>query len=542
MTLDAVAGMTVRHGKVVAGASAGSVALLVDGCTRFETLGAGEPGALELPRTFAAEPGLCATAVVETRGPVFIGSFAEWQERYPRSAAIAADGGYASSATLPLIADGAVFAVLSFHFTAPVNFDEEYRALLTSVAQHCAQALDRARQYEAAERARADAEAANRSKDDFLSTISHELRTPLNAMLGWASMLRSGAVDASRTARAIDAIFTNATRQGRLIEELLDVSRIVAGRASFDLQTVDLGDNIRGAVEAMMPLATSKGVEIRVGSTPSVSVVADPRRLEQVFLNLLSNAVKFTPAGGRITVDVGLSNGTAQIAIADTGAGIPAAFVPHVFERFRQADSATTRSTGGLGLGLFIARQLVEAQGGTIQAASEGMDRGATFTVALPATAGTVLNPGASAAPARPALEERLPVLTGIRVLLVDDEPDAREVMAAALELCGAKVLSAASVRTALELLATDDVDLLLADIAMPGQDGYDLIREIRSMGSDRVSALPAAAVTAHARDDERDRALAAGFQMHLAKPVQPAALARAVATLASEKGTACSN
>ena len=542
VTLDAVAGMTVRHGKVVAGASAGSVALLVDGGTRFETLGAGEPGALELPRAFAAEPGLCATAAVETRCPVFIGSFAEWQERYPRSAAIAADGGYASSATLPLIADGAVFAVLSFHFTAPVNFDDEYRALLTSVAQHCAQALDRARQYEAAERARADAEAANRSKDDFLSTISHELRTPLNAMLGWASMLRSGAVDANRTARAIDAIFNNATRQGRLIEELLDVSRIVAGRASFDLQTVELGDNIRGAVEAMMPLATSKGVEVRVGATPSVSVVDDPRRLEQVFLNLLSNAVKFTPAGGRVAVDVELSNGTVQVEIADTGAGIPPAFVPHVFERFRQADSATTRSAGGLGLGLFIARQLVEAQGGTIQAASEGADRGATFTVVLPAAAGTVPHPGASTAPDRPAPEERLPVLTGIRVLLVDDEPDAREVMAAALELCGAKVFSAASVRTALELLATDDVDLLLADIAMPGQDGYDLIREIRSMGSERVSGIPAAAVTAHARDDERDRALAAGFQMHLAKPVQPAALARAVATLASEKGTECSN
>jgi CheY-like chemotaxis protein len=273
-----------------------------------------------------------------------------------------------------------------------------------------------------------------------------------------------------------------------------------------------------------------------------VSVVADPRRLEQVFLNLLSNAVKFTPAGGHIAVDVELSNGTVQVAITDTGAGIPPAFVPHVFERFRQADSAATRGAGGLGLGLFIARQLVEAQGGTIEAASEGTDRGATFTVVLPAAAGTVAHPGASTAPARPAPEERLPVLTGIRVLLVDDEPDAREVMAAALELCGAKVFSAASVRTALELLATDDVDLLLADIAMPGQDGYDLIREIRSMGSDRVSGIPAAAVTAHARDDERDRALAAGFQMHLAKPVQPAALARAVATLASEKGTACSN
>jgi CheY-like chemotaxis protein len=273
-----------------------------------------------------------------------------------------------------------------------------------------------------------------------------------------------------------------------------------------------------------------------------VEWVADARKVKQVVVNLLSNAVKFTPAGGRIAVDVELSNGTVQVAIADTGAGIPPAFVPHVFERFRQADSATTRSAGGLGLGLFIARQLVEAQGGTIQAASEGMDRGATFTVALPAAAGTAPHPGAPTAPARPAPEERLPALTGIRVLLVDDEPDAREVMAAALELCGAKVFLAASVRTALEVLATDDVDLLLADIAMPGQDGYDLIREIRSMGSARVSGIPAAAVTAHARDDERDRALAAGFQMHLAKPVQLAALARVVATLASEKGTACSN
>src|SRR6266487_381858 len=385
VTLDAVAKVTVRHGKVVAGASASSVALLTDGGTRFETLGGGEPDALaiESPRVFPAEPGLCATAAVETRRPVFIGSFAEWQERYPRSASIAADGGYASAATLPLVADGAVFAVLSFHFTAPVNFDDEYTALLTSVAQHCAQALDRARLYETAERARADAEAANRSKDDFLSTISHELRTPLNAMLGWAAMLRSGAVDASRTQRAIDAIFTNATRQGRLIEELLDVSRIVAGRASFDLQTVDLGENIRGAVEAMMPLAAAKGVEVRFGPTPSAHVVADPRRLEQVLLNLLSNAVKFTPSGGHVAVDVTVAGSAVQVAIADTGAGIPPAFLPHVFERFRQADSATTRSAGGLGLGLFIARQLVEAQGGTIQVASEGADRGATFTIKI---------------------------------------------------------------------------------------------------------------------------------------------------------------
>jgi signal transduction histidine kinase/ActR/RegA family two-component response regulator len=544
VTLDAVAKVTVRHGKVVAGASASTVALLVEGGTQFETLGGEEPDtfAIDSPRVFPAEQGLCATAAVETRQPIFVGSFAEWQERYPRSASIAADGGYASAAALPLVADGAVFAVLSFHFTAPVNFDEEYTVLLTSVAQHCAQALDRARSYETAERARADAEAANRSKDDFLSTISHELRTPLNAMLGWAAMLRSGAVDASRTQRAIEAIFTNATRQGRLIEELLDVSRIVAGRASFDLQNVDLGENIRGAVEAMMPLAAAKGVDVRFGPTPSAYVVADPRRLEQVFLNLFSNAVKFTPSGGHIAVDVTAADRSVQISVTDTGAGIAPAFLPHVFERFRQADSATTRNAGGLGLGLFIARQLVEAQGGGIRVASEGTGRGATFTVTLPVAASVVTTSTTAATiAADPPPLEPMPVLTGLRVLLVDDEPDTREVMASALEICGATVLSAASARDALDVLATQEVDLLLADIAMPGQDGYELIREIRAMPS-ALSAIPAAAVTAHARDDERERALAAGFQMHLAKPVQPMALARAVAMLASEKGSPCSN
>ena len=545
LTLDAVARVTVRHGKVVAGASASSVALLIDGGARFESLGGDDPDApaSERPRILAAEPGLCATAAVATRRPIFVGSFAEWQERYPLSASIAADGGYASAAALPLVADGAVFAVLSFHFTAPVNFDDEYATLLTSVAQHCAQALDRARSYETAQRARADAETANRSKDDFLSTISHELRTPLNAMLGWAAMLRSGAVDASRTQRAIEAIFTNATRQGRLIEELLDVSRIVAGRASLDPQNVDLGENIRGAVEAIMPLAAAKGVDVRSGPTPSANVVVDPRRLEQVFLNLLSNAVKFTPSGGHVAVDAIVADGAVQISVADTGAGIAPAFLPHVFERFRQADSATTRSAGGLGLGLFIARQLVEAQGGVIRVASDGVGRGATFTVTLPLVARVApTSPAAASAAAAPAPAEPMPVLNGIRVLLVDDEPDAREVMASALEICGATVHAVASARAALDVLATDEVDLLLADIAMPGQDGYELIREIRAMPSARVSAIPAAAVTAHARDDERERALTAGFQMHLAKPVQPAALARAVATLASEKGTPCSN
>ena len=540
VSLNAVARAVVRHGKVVVGAAAGSVALLVEAGSQFETLYAEEHGstASDASRRYAASAGLCSTAAVKSHRPIFIGSFVEWQERYPESASIAADGGYVSSAALPLLADGGVLGVLSFHFTVPVNFDDEYKTLLTSVAQHCAQALDRARLYERAERARTEAEAANQSKDDFLSTISHELRTPLNAILGWAAMLRSGSVDANRTQRAIEAIFNNATRQGRLIEELLDVSRIVAGRATFDPQNIDLGENIRGAVEAMMPLAAAKGVELQFELSPGITVVADPRRLEQVFLNLLSNAVKFTPRGGRITVDVTASEESAEVRVADTGAGIDPGFLPHVFERFRQADSAPTRTAGGLGLGLFISRQLIEAQGGTIRAESEGPGCGAVLTLSLPVAGGSSasrhMTPNVSTnAPSDEGAT--MPALNGISVLLVDDEEDAREVMASALESCGATVISASSAREALDTLATTaDIDLLLSDIAMPGQDGYELIRDIRAMPSARLAAIPAAAVTAHARDDERERALSAGFHMHLTKPVHPVALATAVASLAA--------
>jgi signal transduction histidine kinase/CheY-like chemotaxis protein len=436
---------------------------------------------------------------------------------------------------LPLLAEGVVIGVLSFYFTVPVNFDDEYKALLTSVAQHCAQALDRGRLYESAEQARADAEAANQSKDDFLSTISHELRTPLNAILGWAAMLRSGSIEAARAHRAVEAIFDNATRQGRLIEELLDVSRIVAGRASLDLQDVDLGENIRGAVEAMMPAAAAKSVDLTFDPPVDVHVVGDPRRLEQVFLNLLSNAVKFTAPGGSVQVDVTASDAVIQVRVVDNGGGIEQDFLPHVFERFRQADSTTKRSVGGLGLGLFIARHLVEAQAGTIRVESEGPGRGATFTVTLPAAQtpsvhGVIVN---DAELLEPGGLDAMPLLTGVRVLLVDDEPDALEMMASALETCGATVTAASSVRDALQTLAHEGIDVLLSDIAMPGEDGYTLIREIRAMPAPAVASIPAAAVTACVREDERERALAAGFHTHLAKPVQPVALAHAVARLA---------
>jgi CheY-like chemotaxis protein/anti-sigma regulatory factor (Ser/Thr protein kinase) len=351
-------------------------------------------------------------------------------------------------------------------------------------------------------------------------------------------MLRSGSVDGPRTKRALEAIFNNATRQGRLIEELLDVSRIVAGRATLDIHEMDLGENIRGAVEAMMPSAAAKDVAIQFEPPAGVTVLADPRRLEQVFMNLLSNAVKFTPANGRVAIDVAAMNGSVTVRVADTGAGIDPAFLPHVFDRFRQADSTTTRSVGGLGLGLFIARHLVEAQEGTIDVASEGRDRGAVFTVTLKAASAhpvvtTSVTPSTPARTPARDLREVKPALMGVRVLVVDDEADSREMMTSALESCGATVVAAASATEALRALNRRHVDVLLSDVAMPDKDGYELIREVRLAPTARIASVPAAAVTACVREDEKRKALAEGFQMHLAKPVHPTALAKAVAALA---------
>jgi signal transduction histidine kinase len=545
-TIDAVAAAIVRHGKIVVGASAASVALLTPEGDQFETRRGdrfaeqpGDPG-----DRFPAERGLCATAAVETKKPVFVGSFDDFQERFWRSASIAADGGFASAAILPLIVEDCAVGVVAFHFTAPVHFDDEYIALLISVAQHCTQALDRARLYEGAQRARTDAELANRSKDDFLSTVSHELRTPLTAVLGWAALLRRGTLDPARTSRAIEAIYNNATRQAQLIDELLDISRIVSGRAVLDVEELDLSLSIRGAVEAVMPMADNKGLELRLGSHPAVPVLADPRRLEQILLNLLSNAVKFTAPGGHVSVNVAVSQQVAEVRVSDDGSGIDADFLPHVFERFRQGENTTARSVSGLGLGLFITRQLVEAQGGLIRAESRGPGQGSTFVVTLPIAAGRGTRERVPQPDARALSEsaEDVPptLLYGIRVLLVDDEADVRELMTAALERAGATVVSVDSAAAALHVVTDEDIDVLLADIAMPVQDGYDLIRAVRGLPVPRAANVRAAAVTACARDDERQRALAAGFQLHLTKPLQPGALVHAVARLVLGPAVTC--
>jgi signal transduction histidine kinase len=379
-TLHAVASAVVQHGRNVLGAAGGEVMLLAD--DHLDTLHCDGPAAA--PSSLLLQSGLCATEAIATRAPVFVASFEEWQERFSRSATLAADGGYVSSATLPLLGDGAVIGVLAFHFTAPVNFDDEYRALLLSVAQQCAQALDRARSYEAAQAARSEAEAANRMKDEFVSIVSHELRTPLNAILGWTSMLQQGQLDESMRDRALQSIGDNAQRQLGLVQDLLDFSRLQAGRLPLDMDEVDLRSVLRGVVETLLPTAAASGLQLNVQPVPSLRLRGDARRLEQVFFNLLGNALKFTPRSGEVRLGVRLTERSVDITVSDTGEGIDRAFLPHMFDAFRQADTTRSSRHGGVGLGLSIAKELVEAHHGTIRAESGGPGTGATFVVTLP--------------------------------------------------------------------------------------------------------------------------------------------------------------
>jgi len=377
----------------------------------------------------------------------------------------------------------------------------------------------------AADRARAEAEAATLARDRFLATLSHELRSPLSAVLTWTGMLRRGLVSEERVPNALASIESAARAQVRLVEDLLDISRIAAGKVSLQLEAVDLAAILAARAEVARAAATVNGItlDVRLDAMPG-PVRGDPARLNQVFENLLSNAIKFTPGGGHITLALERADGTAQVTVSDTGIGIPAHVLPHVFDQFQQADSSITRRYGGLGLGLAIARRLVEMHGGSIEAESAGAQRGATFRVRLPlaprpAVAGRVaLSAGSPHAP--------LPTLDHLRVLVVDDEPDAREVLSALLAACGAEVGSAASVREALERVETEPPDVLLTDIAMPDEDGYALIREIRSRGS----RIPAIAITALASAEDRARAMAEGFDAHLTKPVDPAEVVEAVA------------
>jgi PAS domain S-box-containing protein len=384
--------------------------------------------------------------------------------------------------------------------------------------------------------ARQEAENANRLKDEFLATVSHELRAPLNAILGWVKLLRQGKLDASAAGNALETIERSARAQSRLIEDLLDVSRIITGKLRLEMSTVDMGLVTRAALASVRPLAEAKGITLTEELGPAEAYVSgDPNRLQQVIWNLLSNAVKFTPKGGMVDVQLTSSDGRVEIAVRDTGQGIKPEFLPYVFERFRQADSSSVRRHGGLGLGLAIVRHLVDMHGGSVRVDSEGDGKGSVFTVSLPLVAKREEPSQRTRVPAiaGDAAPDMAPRLSGLTVLVVDDEDDARRLMVQVLQSCGATVLAAGYAAEALERVSSHQPDVIVSDIAMPEEDGYSLIRRVRALDASAGGRTPAVAVTAYARLSDRVRALSAGFQSHLAKPVEPVDLATVVANLA---------
>lgn len=393
---------------------------------------------------------------------------------------------------------------------------------------------------EAERAARSEAERASRMKDEFLATVSHELRTPLNAILGWSQILGSGPAAPEDVEEGLQVIERNARAQTQIIEDLLDMSRIISGKIRLNLRRIDLADVVRSAVETVQPAADARGVELRVELEPGVcSINGDPDRLQQVFWNLLNNAVKFTPRGGRVRAMLRRTESHCEVSVVDTGEGIDLDFLPYVFDRFRQADASISRKHSGLGLGLAIVRQLVELHGGSVSAGSSGRGAGAAFVVQLPTA---VSHPGPTPTPALesyPTAATRKTVdsipcarIHGVRVLVVDDEHDARNLLRRMLEDCEAVVTMASSAEEALRSLQAERPDVIISDIGMPGEDGYDLIRKVRALDAESGGQTAAIALTAYARAEDRTRAIRAGFQLHVAKPIDQSVLIATVASL----------
>ena len=433
-----------------------------------------------------------------------------------------------SMIVVPLTAHRRTFGALTFVYadSGRTYSDVDFR-FAHDMAYRAALAVENARAYR-------QVQAANRAKDEFLATLSHELRTPLNAVLGWARMLRGGAVSQEKMSRAFEVVERNALAQLDLVEDLLDLSRVITGKFRLDVQPVNLTATINAAVEAIQPAATAKGITVKVDAGPDESLISgDEARLQQVIWNLLSNAIKFTLRGGRVNVTLRGQESQFEIEVSDTGEGIEPAVLPYVFDRFRQGDSGTTRTHQGLGLGLAIVRHIVELHGGRVDVTSPGKGQGATFMISLP-----FVQPVRIAAVKSgrevviPARRPYAAALLGVRALVVDDDSDTRELLAEVLRSRGVVVTAASSAEEGLAALDREVPDILLSDIAMPDHDGFDLIRRVRARPADRGGHVPAVAITAYARPEDTERSLASGYQMHVTKPVDMDELIATVASL----------
>jgi signal transduction histidine kinase len=456
--------------------------------------------------------------------------------RHRTLAGLLEEEGTVTSLVVPIRLRDHVEGLIYLDRRSSAPFTERDEELVGRFADHAAVAIQNAHLLAAEKTARAEAEVANRAKDEFLAVLSHELRTPLNAVYGWARMLRAGDVRDDGRDRALDVIIRNANAQVQLIDDLLDISRVVTGKMRLDMRRVDLTRVVESALDAVRPAAEAKAIRLETVLDPDAGPVAgDPGRLEQVVWNLVMNAVKFTPGGGRIQVDLRRVNARVEIVVADTGRGIAPDVLPFIFDRFRQGDSSSTRAHGGLGLGLALVKHLVELHGGTVAARSPGEGQGATFVVSLPLTTAEPGAPGDRRQSTARSLD--LPPtarLAGLRILVVDDDRDAIDLASAILAAAGATVTSAGSAREAFETFRTWRPDVIVSDIEMPEEDGYTLIRKIRSLDEQDRSEIPAVALTAYGRPHDRALALTAGFNMHVRKPVDPAELTMIIASLVS--------
>ncbi|MDQ3805555.1 MAG: PAS domain S-box protein [Acidobacteriota bacterium] len=449
-----------------------------------------------------------------------------------------------SSLIVPMATMGRIVGTVEVQSYENHAYREEHVTAMRMAANLAAVAIENMRLLQFETRAREAAEESNRLKDEFLATLSHELRTPLTAILGWSHMLRSGRLDEKTHATAVEIIERNARTQQQIVDDILDVSRVITGKLRLDAQPTDLRAVVEAATDTIRPAAAAKNIRLEALFDPGAGpVMGDAGRLQQVVWNLLANAVKFTPIGGEVRVRVERgAGGHVRLAVADNGIGIRPNFLPHVFDRFRQGDQSTTRAYGGVGLGLAIVRHLVELHGGTVKAESAGEGRGATFTIELPglrmADDGRRNEEGGAAGDVQSAL--RPPpsaLLSGLTVLVVDDEPDALDLIRVVLEQGGARVTTVGDAAGALAAFEAGRPDVLVADIGMPGEDGYQLIRRVRALGLERGGRVPAIALTAYARVEDRMQALRAGYQMHVPKPVELAELAAIVASLARRDG-----